>query len=342
MLESGDYDSFTAQSHLDFFHCNIATHLGKRPIPQDKSRKWHSFMTDDYTPIELSWSWTSDSSLPIVRYSIEPIGKWAGTRLDPANLKTAERFIRSFKIHCPSADWTWYDLLSREILHLGENNHRRSCGDLSQIFFAFDLTKNDRILKMYLLPAARARHERLSNYSIVLRGISCLQLDEEMHCGLDIFAQYITSFRQRDSPNVELMGFDCVHPSMSRLKLYIRSPRTSFEDVIDALTLGGRLQEQGLEKVLPSLEFLWAVVLGLDFPVARTQPLPPSDHRTAGILYYYEFRPHSKSVKPKLYIPVRHYAKNDFVSASGFSRYLESQGMTLQGVDYLNAVRRLW
>jgi Tryptophan dimethylallyltransferase len=47
-------------------------------------------MTDDHTPIEMSWSWAETEMLPTVRYSIEPLVQKAPTQEAAANLHSGD------------------------------------------------------------------------------------------------------------------------------------------------------------------------------------------------------------------------------------------------------------
>ena len=78
-------------SHLDVFH-EISVEGGTSP--------WSSFMTDDGTPLELSWDWDTKDSLPTIRNSIEPIGLHAGTSLDPHNIALDLHFRISLCVSC--------------------------------------------------------------------------------------------------------------------------------------------------------------------------------------------------------------------------------------------------
>ena len=139
-----------------------------------------------------------------------------------------------------------------------------------------------------------------------------------------------------------MLAIDCVQSSKSRNRVYVRSQGTSFDNIVDDLTLGGVLRTRKVESALPSLQKLWWVVLALDTSVPSSPPTPPKKHRTAGMSYYYEFKSGSSTVKVKLYFPVGQYGINDREIAMGVASFLKSQDMHLQGAGYANAVEQLW
>jgi DMATS type aromatic prenyltransferase len=343
MLLSAGYTHCDIREQLDFFSGHVAPNLGR--YSRRSGPQWHSFMTDDGTPIELSWSWTEGGtdSTPAVRYSIEPVGKSAGRSCDPANLCASGKFVHQAKALCKAVDLEWFNLLSGILVWQGNSGTRqRSLDEKSQIFFAFDLLGPDRLLKAYFVPEAKAWEQCSSTFDLVMKAIASLSLDPLVSSAIEIFSEYMQSFSPGElEPEVEILAIDCVEPSKSRVKIYVRSQQTSFGDVVDALTLGGKLHAEEFKSGLQSLEQLWRAVLSLDASVPSSEPLHPKQHRTAGILYYYEFKPGSSLIKAKVYIPVRHYGINDREIASGLSGFLKAKGMHLHGVDYADALQQI-
>ncbi len=78
IMDQAGYSREIQDKYLNFyFHCIIPA-LGPRPDPGNKHLIWPSFMTDDHTPIELSWAWEQKTGSPEVRLSIEPIQRISG------------------------------------------------------------------------------------------------------------------------------------------------------------------------------------------------------------------------------------------------------------------------
>lgn len=299
-------------------------------------------MTDNGTPIEMSWSWKEKNSLPSVRYSIEPISRRAGTSSDRANLYASHYFVHHATISCPTADWKWYKLLS-DVLVERQLPRRKHLEQESQVFFAFDLVGSDKVLKAYFIPEVKALKQCCSKFSLVLEVIARLSPDPLMSSAFDAFSKYIQSSSPGKSyPELEMVALDCVPPSKSRIKIYVRSYNTSFDDVIEALTLGGVYHTKEFSKAIPAVEQLWRAVLAVDPENPSSKSLPVIQHRTAGILYYYEFKPGSSTVGAKVYIPVRHYGINDRQIALGLSSFLKARGMHLREFDYVDALQELW
>lgn len=79
LLEKAGYSQELQYRDLKFFATVIVPHLGASLEPSvENHSQWHSFMTDDGTPVELSWDWGTSDGPPMIRYSIEPVGLHAG------------------------------------------------------------------------------------------------------------------------------------------------------------------------------------------------------------------------------------------------------------------------
>ncbi|KAI8312425.1 4-O-dimethylallyl-L-tyrosine synthase [Colletotrichum sp. SAR11_59] len=239
MMTMAGYDDRAKAIHRGFFGAAVSDSLG--PYPSARTPRWESFMTDDHTPVELSWAWSDEQSTPTVRYSVEPIGWTAGS----ANEQAAASLLDRTRSYAQGLDLPWY------------------------------------------------RHFLQNQFSLLKDFILCHQPTEQ--------------------PVVEIVAIDCVNPTDSRVKIYIRSKNTTFGSMIDVMSLGGRLPFL-TDTVMSSLNELWVAVFGSgaeDDVGTLSRPLPTIDHRTSGILYYLELKPGAPLPKPKVYLPVRHYARDD-------------------------------
>lgn len=77
MLGMADYTTESQYRNLLFYLYYVVPELGVRPGDYKQPSQWKSFMTDDHTPVELSWSWSCGDKPSVVRFSIEPIGRYA-------------------------------------------------------------------------------------------------------------------------------------------------------------------------------------------------------------------------------------------------------------------------
>jgi DMATS type aromatic prenyltransferase len=250
----------------------------------------------------------------------------------------------------PSLDLPWYSYFLKALtvsaaVDQGQYRDERAKvdGALSQTFIALDLQEHSMVVKYYFMPTLKARSLRKSNLEVVQEAIRGLPgAGSSFRASLDAVSDYICSHAALERPVVEILAIDCVDPSESRIKIYIRSQKTNFASMLDVMTLGGRTEPLP-EKARAGLAELWCAVFDLESnSKALSDPLPKKKYRTAGLLYYLELRAGESRPKPKVYLPVRHYAKNDDQIARGLSKFLENRGKGLAGSSYYDGVTRLW
>ena len=321
LLHQADYDVESQYRHLIFFAFVITPELGAAPNTQLSNHHWKSFMTDDNTPVELSWDWGVEGDLPTVRYSIEPIGSDAGTPSDPFNQFAGPQFVRQLSKALPGTDLEWFEHFSKEFLIFANQSGSAAEKHESRFFAAFDLHQNDIILKAYFFPAFKAIETGKSRLTVISEAFTRLPNYRAIdYQAFRLLQDYIESPPTDAAMEVEMLAIDCVRPVESRFKIYTRSRSTSFDSVKLIMTLAGKIRTPEMSKGLDELRILWEFLFGLDR--ASSEELPHTGHRTAGILYNFELRPGTALPVPKIYIPVRHYAANDDYVIDRLQTYL--------------------
>lgn len=306
LVDSAGYSHPRQVSILHHFASLVTPHLGV--TPWSELPRWESFMTDDHTPIELSWDFHTGIDQPTVRYSIEPIGLDVGTVANRRNDRAAADFKQGLVKAFPDTDTTWLD-------------HFEACfgvcwtdgvseGHRSTMFWAFDLTEQAITNKAYFFPGAVAYARNRTKLAVIEDAItSAPGYSSGKLISFDVFTDYVgqhSDIRRE----VDMLALDVVPVDKSRLKIYFRDRRTDFRAVQETMSLGGRIKDPNFEMGIQRLRRLWDALLSTR-NISDNVPLPHKDHRTAGILYNVEFRVHTKVPTVKVYIPVRHYAKND-------------------------------
>lgn len=344
MLQKAGYSTQSLQYHVDFFCKYVAPATGRRPGLDGGPRRWRSFMTDDYTPIELSWSWKEGDTLPAVRYAIEPIGHWAGTVFDPLNIRAATDCIRKSSSALSGLNIDWLKFFSKELVASDADEFDlRSSADSdilgSQIFTAYDLGEEKTALKAYFVPTLKARLSKQSNLQLIQNSMNRLIVQyPSLATSYAVLSQWLESPQDEHHLGAEIVAINCVQTVQSRIKIYVRSRLTSFDSVADVMTMGGLLENEETKKALASLKELWGLVQGLNPDFSTSTALESRGHRTAGILYYFELKPGAALPSSKVYIPAKHYGVNDFEVARGLSGFLKARGNVFANNEYLEGV----
>ncbi|KAL8672170.1 MAG: hypothetical protein Q9168_003369 [Polycauliona sp. 1 TL-2023] len=325
--------AYTMQDQFEglLFHYRfVVTRLGPCPRGPGLPVSWKSFMTDDFTPVELSWNWDLGGSKPKIRYSVEPISAAAGSSLDPLNQAATMDMVRQLAIEKPEIDWQWFNEFTKSFQadsHSGKTHailkdRSPQVCDPASVFLAFELLSQGVATKAYFVPV-KAEQLGISRMSVVIDGIRALEGPSLAFPALDVFSHFALHDTRQSSIDVVLVAIDCVAPPKSRLKLYIRSSETSFDSVCHMLSLGNKLDLP--QKALEELKDLWYLALSLESTFPTSQQLPSISHETSGVLYYYDIKAGNDRPEAKVYIPVKHYGKSDEAVARGLVSYLRSR-----------------
>ena len=263
LLSAADYSSFDQSKALSFFYRWVTPRLG--PKPNSPKAIWKSFMTDDHSPIEYSWKWGFGDSAPEVRYSIEPIGHRAGGALDPLNKNATSDFLAQlYRSGQLGVDLEWFVHFKHALLGPGTPASKAGVTRQSTLFVAFEVTGGPLSVKAYFIPVnthGNSAGDQISR-AIVSSGCSNLAAMDQLNSFLrdDIYGRTVKPF---------MLGIDCVRPVDSRLKVYSRSPVTTFELVRRVMSMGGRRKD--VMEAEKQLHTLWKLILNLpdDFPADR-------------------------------------------------------------------------
>ncbi|KAF1973120.1 aromatic prenyltransferase, partial [Bimuria novae-zelandiae CBS 107.79] len=318
LLSSAGYSQESRDKAMSFFlHC-ITPFLG--PLRGfEYANDWTSFMTDDGTPIELGWGWTTEDAPPKIQYSIEPYDSHNCLPKVSYSGQSSRSFYQEVIKDLDGTDLTWSDHFSSTFLN--QRPELPSQKQKNSIFYAFDIQGDGAVAKTYFILRSGSGRPMYSDMwaaisTAVLSAPYCLNRSPPSLRVLQGFFKNNTTF-----VDIEMLAIDLVQPEHSRIKIYFRLRNTCFGSVKKAMTLDGRLTDETTIKGLGDLERLWKLL----FHVDSNTPLPAVDHRTAGILYYAEFRLGSQLPKVKLYIPVRHYAASDNAVIEALENFWQHQ-----------------
>lgn len=346
------YAEFTDQqqeSSMDFYYRYIVRSLGPAPINTSRlpvqSSRWRSFMTDDFSPIELSWSWGDAESIPTrrVRFSIEPIGPDAGSSKDPWNISTAYSLVHRLSDTFQGVDLQWFDHLSAKLTAnctVFENTSltapRPNHASPTSVFLAFELGDDEPLVKAYLLPPGR---------DAAPPNIICSTLEDFAAENSWQSLNHVVGFLKGHGRALGLQPFiiavDCFDQSKQpRMKIYIRSQDTSFALARKILSLFEEDEGQ-ISNGLEELKDLWKTVFCLENGFDHHKQLHSRAHETSGMLYYLEVRPGTSKVTARVYLPVKHYGGDDWNTTLGLVDFFKSRNRIQSRIadQYLNALR---
>jgi DMATS type aromatic prenyltransferase len=336
------YPADVQYRNLEFFVEVVAPHLGiSLELVESGTPIWPSFMTDDGTPVEISWDWGTTDAPPTIRYSVEPIGLHAGTSVDPGNLTAGPAFQEQLARSLPMMRLEWFHhfqaFFGIPIVNEGEF-HEDTRDHNSSIFYAFDCSETDITPKVYFFPKSRAKASGQSNLDVLFQAMrTAPHVTEGNFKAGDILHAFCASVGSNLLEH-EMLAIDLIDPLRSRLKMYFRCRETTFNSVINIMALGGRIRNPKLYEGLVDLHRLWTALFGVS---AVDQPLRAVEHRTSGILYNVEFRLGEALPVAKIYLPVRHYSASDEAVIRGLNDYFKGRQKGKYMDDYIKAMSTL-
>ncbi|KAJ8128307.1 hypothetical protein O1611_g5326 [Lasiodiplodia mahajangana] len=342
LLHAAGYPEQLQYRDLEFFATAIAPYLGiSHEATEGDTPRWPSFMTDDGTPLELSWDWGTKDGPPTIRYSIEPIGLDAGSSLDPSNLIAGPAFQTQLLDSSIQMRLEWFQHFKQffNVPDAEDGFQRDSEDHNSSIFYAFDLSPTEVTAKAYFFPKMRARAKGQSNLDVLTQAMEAAPHTTKNNLGA---WRMFCDFSAEIPLEHEMLAIDLIDPLESRLKIYFRCRETAFNSVVNIMTVGGRIKNPKLYEGLEDLKLLWDALFHDGSITSPEKSLREVSHRTAGILYNIEFRLDEAYPVAKIYLPVRHYSKSDEAIIRALNVYFQHHQRGKYMPNYVNAMRALF
>lgn len=317
LIQGAGYTAAEQYRELFFYALWVAPELGPAPDEKGQVRRWRSTGTPDSTPIDFSWEWGLDGT-GVVRYSFEPIGEHAGTALDPLNQYATENWINRLQQHglVPSLDLEWYRHFTSEILLSPEIVREKTADGFIEettpkagTVVALDIEKSGPVMKIYIYPGLKAAELGISNLDVVAQSIRNLPAEQyqSIQANVEPLLDYLYEGTEKWGFETGILSIDLVDPKDARVKIYIRAPYTTVEYLMDALTLGGRIDLAAScnQEVIGDLKDLWQAFLA-----NSPAKLPADVPGRASPGFYYTVRA-GKPVSPKMYLSPFSFCEND-------------------------------
>ncbi|KXH59622.1 aromatic prenyltransferase [Colletotrichum salicis] len=289
----------------------------------------------DGTHVEYSWRWNEAGSKPEIRMVMEPFSRFAGTYMDPLNIKPATEMLYSMRPQIPSLDMglfnhfigRFYDAAQHRYLKTNERPI------MTNVCLGFEFLGRNIFPKAYFFPQA----------------ITSAFPDTPT-------IGKVFSFINDEAPGRDLtlvplwLGIDVIWPADARLKLYCVEFRMPFESVKSVLTMGGKISASE-EHLGRAWELMKAVCnLPADFPQNQDLPQAPQYNvstdgvDTAGLwgtfAYYFDVGLRQQDLPDvKFYIPVCHYGVNDQAIAEAITKWMLDNGRGQYVEGYWDSLR---
>ncbi|KFA70283.1 hypothetical protein S40285_08212 [Stachybotrys chlorohalonatus IBT 40285] len=333
LLVSCKYSTEQQAAHLEWYRRFIPKALGPRPIPGRKGL-FVPCPVFDGSACEHSINWKEHSSSRVVRFTIEAVGREAGSWRDPFNQDETRRMLVSMLGVVPGLSLKRFDTFARRLFITQEGyaelTPRIPNGTpLSQAWTAFDLLHGGVMAKVYFMPILKMIETGKSTNDLVFDTVrDCNSKEYGTFDGpISLLQDYTTSFTAApyDVPVVEMVAIDCIDSPNSRIKLYLRTAANTFHRVKDMFTLGGRLSGPELDEGVAALVEIWPILFRLDpraVDIENLEVFPRGSYCGCAI----EMKPGQKNPETKIHIPVRKIAGTDAQLCESLATWFRKRG----------------
>ena len=322
MLQA-DYPLSLQYKTLAYFYDVVLPAWGPIPSKTDGEpggRPWKATILEDGSTFEPSLNLrTTGTTETTVRFTIECSDARSGTAEDPLNQKAAHDLVMRCAAADPEFDLTVYNYV-REMLMLDDQEAallKRAFPDCGspQIFFAFDFERSGKILgKCVLFLNWKSKQLGTTPMELVIKVITGIpEVGPLYKDALAAWGRFMVSFPFDfgGELSTECLNFDMVKPgNSSRVKIYVRPSKTSFNSVKYFYTLGGLRSDDATLKGVELLRTFYKVLFDIK-DGEEDQELTVYHPGWGSVLFNLAFKPGAALPTPQFYITIWKYMPSD-------------------------------
>ncbi|KAH8427124.1 uncharacterized protein LDX57_004841 [Aspergillus melleus] len=335
-----DYSVDMQYKYLSFFHRQVLPRMGtfRRPGVEPD---FICGLSHGGHPFEISVK--MDNTATTCRVGFSPIGPFAGTKHDPLNSHSNREMLAQLTTMLPQIDLRWFDHFHGQFA-LDQDQQNAVTGKLIREShgvesLSIDFKNNDMVPKAYFYPIPAHIGSGTSLFDLGFRALESLEATREdagLKSAVAVFKDFLKSRVPAEGTMngslLGMVGIDCLHPSESRLKLYLANFRMDLATIREYWTIGGVMSDETTTKGLELAETL-AKRLNLGDKACDT-----IDPERLPFMLNYEVRPGSSAIKPQIYFPL--LGVNDEFIADALMDFFQVLGWTHSASHYKEELRQ--
>lgn len=355
MLQESGYPDEVQRSFLDYYKQTICARLGRQPSANSAK----SGLAWDGSPFEYSFELKSTSASESVRFGVD-LGNLTPTERDdaasgPLDTSRMQQVVNSMAGRTQSFDDTWYRSLIKffDQSHLLKSEQLElvsKVGHQTPVVIGFDLHKRTPsspetlpiMGKVYFPPCHFAAANGLNRWDAICQAIHQLPnvaSFPNVLKSLSIMGDYLATKPDGWKDGARYLATDFVAPGKARLKIYLRYPGESLDEIWDYYTLGGRIPAMKEDKAM------FHDLITLTSPDAedggKNHHLGFTDFRRKMTCIYFSLSPDNPTPAPKIGIFPANYASNDGAIARGIDAWLRKHNWPVPHRSIENQVRNV-
>ena len=339
MMHEADYPEEAQRNFLSYYRDNICPLLGGRPT----SDSVNSGVGWDGNPLEYSFEVKGSISKKSVRFVVDLTELRPADKTNPLSMKNTQKMVDVLADKTPGFDDTWYRVLKDWFVysHLSPKEQQEliaKSGQQTSVILGFDIYP--RVLegsrlpvmgKVYFPPCYVAADKGITRWQGVRQALQQLPGVEQypnIMKSTNIINDFLSDKPQAWQMGTRYLATDLVHPSKARFKVYMRCFGTTFDEIWDYYSLGGRIPDLDDDK--QKFRDLMDMVSGTTYAATRKQDEMQMGKFTSATgkltAIYFAISAENPYPAPKLCVYPSNFAPNDGVIARGLDQWLTKYG----------------
>ena len=339
LLNEANYPEEVQHQFLGYFRDTICPSLGSRP--NDTSVK--SCVGWDGSPFEYSYELMGSTKSPAVRFGVDLSQLRPANPVNPLSTAAAQTVVDSIAERASEFDVTWYHALKRWF----DQSHRPTseqqaliaqAGHQSTVMVGFDISPRASssgglpiMGKVYFPPcftAAAMGVTRWQSTRLAIRQLPDIDEHPNILRSLGCIEDYMSGKPKDWENGARYLATDFVAPGKARLKIYMRHPEPSWDDIWDYYTLGGRIPglENDKQQCLDLMDLMSGSSYDAEIGKRREPDISPYTPRRKTTVIVFSLSAASPYPTPKLGIYPANFAPNDEVIARGLDEWSRRYG----------------
>jgi DMATS type aromatic prenyltransferase len=339
MLYEANYPEEAQRHFLTYYRDTICPLLGARP----DSTSAKAGVAWDGSPLEYSFELKGSTKSQSVRFVVDLTELRPADKTNPLSMATTQKVVDALAERTPGFDDTWFRVLKEWFVysHLPPSEQQTliaKAGQQTSIIVGFDIyprISDPEMLpvmgKVYFPPSYVAAAKGITNWQAVRLAVQQLP-DIDSHPNilrsLNMINDYLSDKPEAWEMGTRYLATDLVAPGKARLKVYMRCFGTSFDEIWDYYTLGGRIPDLDDDK--QKFRDLMDLVSGTTYAEIRNKSqmeLPRFTSATQKLTaIYFSLSAENPYPAPKLCVYPSNFAPNDEVIARGLDAWLSKYG----------------
>ena len=339
MLHEAHYPEEVQRHFLSYYRDTICPLLGAR----HDSTSTKSGGGWDGNPLEYSFELKGSTKSQSVRFVVDLSELRPADKTNPLSMATTQKVVDALAEKTPGFDDTWYRVLKDWFVysHLSPSEQQAliaKSGQQTSVILGFDIypriSDSERLPvmgKVYFPPCYVAADKGITRWQAVRSIIQKLP-DVESYPNVLKSTNMVNDYLS-DKPEAWQMGTrylatDLVVPAKARFKVYMRCFGTTFEEIWDYYTLGGRIPN--LDEDKEKFRDLMDLVSGTTYAETRSKSQMELSRFTSATgkltAIYFSLSAENPYPAPKLCVYPANFAPNDEVIARGLDTWLSKYG----------------